>query len=166
MSKQLENLLRQTGLASEPQLRRAQEREDQGAGSFVEILVKEERVSEEAIADVFTERLKVPRVRVAAFLLDEEALRKVPERLARRHQCLPLAIEGRMLVVAMVNPTDYRAIQDIEFAAASTVKPMAATLSEVLEGIDERYGAEDRIGTFLANVPGSAGHPDRLRRQR
>ena len=153
MSKQLENLLRDTGLASDIQLRRVQERVEQGAGSFLEIMVKEERVPEDAIADAFTERLKVPRARVGAFLLDEEALRRVPERLARKHQCLPLAFEGRMLVVAMVDPTDYRAIQDIEFAAASTVKPVAAALSEVVEGIDERYGAEDRIGTFLANVP-------------
>jgi type IV pilus assembly protein PilB len=153
MSKQLESLLRQSGLATETQLRRVRERVEQGAGSFIEVLVKEEHVSEDAVAAAFTERLRVPRARVATFLLDEEALRKVPERLARKHQCLPLAIEGRMLVVAMANPIDYRAIQDIEFAAASTVKPVAATLSEVLEGIDERYGAEDRIGTFLANVP-------------
>ena len=101
MSKQLENLLRDSGLASDLQLRRVQERVDQGAGSFIEVLVKEERVAEEAIADAFTERLRVPRVQVAAFLLDEEALRRVPERLARKHQCLPLAIEGRMLVAAM-----------------------------------------------------------------
>jgi type IV pilus assembly protein PilB len=153
MSKQLESLLRDAGLASDLQLRRVQERVDQGAGSFIEILVKEERVPEEAVADAFTARHRVPRARVAAFLLDEEALRKVPERLARKHQCLPLAIEGRMLVLAMVDPIDFRAIQDIEFAAAATVKPVAATLSEVLEGIEERYGAEDRIGTFLANVP-------------
>jgi type IV pilus assembly protein PilB len=153
MSKQLDNLLRQSGLATDTQLRRVQERVDQGAGSFIELLVKEERVPEDAIADAFTARLKVPRARVAAFLIDEDALRKVPERLARKHQCLPLAIEGRMLVVAMVDPIDYRAIQDIEFAAASTIKAVAATVSEVLEGIEERYGAEDRIGTFLANVP-------------
>ena len=153
MSKQLESLLRDSGLASDLQLRRVQERVDQGAGSFIEILVKEERVPEDAIADAFTERLGVPRARVAAFLLDEEALRKVPERLARKHQCLPLAVEGRLLVVAMADPTDYRAIQDVEFAAASTVKTVAATVSEILAGIDERYGAEDRIGTFLANVP-------------
>ena len=153
MSKQLESLLRDAGLVSELQLKRVQERVAQGGGSFIEILVKEEKVPEEAIADAFTERHKVPRARVAAFLLDEEALRKVPERLARKHQCLPLTIEGRMLVVAMVNPLDYRAIQDVEFAAASTLKPVVATVSEVLEGIEERYEAEDRIGAFLANVP-------------
>jgi type IV pilus assembly protein PilB len=153
MSKQLEAMLRDSGLASDIQLRRVQDRADQGAGSFVELLVKEERVPEEAIADTFTGRLKVPRARVVAFLADQEALRKLPERLARKYQALPLAVEGRALVMAMADPSDYRAIQDIEFAANMAVKPMAATLSEVLEGIDERYGAEDRIGSFLANVP-------------
>jgi len=153
MSKQLEILLRDSGLASDIQLRRVRERESQGAGSFIEILVKEERVPEEAVADAFTARLKVPRARAATFLADQEALRKVPERLARKHQLLPLAVEGRVLVVAMADPADYLAIQDVEFAANLTVKPMVATISEILEGIDERYGAEDRIGSFLANVP-------------
>jgi type IV pilus assembly protein PilB len=153
MSKQLENVLRQAGLASEAQIRRVQERVVQGAGSFIEMLVKEEGVSEEAVAEACTERLKVPRARVATFLADTEALRRVPERLARKHFLLPLAVEGRVLVTAMADPTDYRAIQDIEFASALAVKPMVAVFSEVQQGIEERYGAEDRIGSFLANVP-------------
>ena len=153
MSKQLESVLLQSGLISDLQARRAQGRVTQGAGSFVEILVKDERVPEDTIADLFTQRLKVPRARVATFLADQEALRKVNEKLARKHLSLPLAVEGRVLVMAMADPTDYRAIQDIEFASAMTVKPMAATLSEVLQGIEERYGAESRIGSFLENVP-------------
>jgi type IV pilus assembly protein PilB len=153
MSKQLESLIRGAGLATDAQIGRIRERVDQGAGTFIDVLVKEERVSEEAIADAFAERLKVPRARVAAFLLDEEALRKVPERLARKLECLPLAIEGRVLVVAMVNPIDYRAIQDIEFASALAVRPVVATLAEVIGGIDERYEAENRVGTFLSKVP-------------
>ncbi|HPK71665.1 MAG TPA: hypothetical protein PLN93_06965, partial [Vicinamibacterales bacterium] len=115
MSKQLESLLRQAGLATDAQFGRVRNRMEQDAGSFLEILVKEEHVSEEAIADAIAERTKVPRVRVATFLLDEEALRRVPERLARKLECLPLAVEGRALIVAMADPTDYRAIQDIEF---------------------------------------------------
>jgi len=153
MSKQLESLLRQSGLATEAQIRRVQDRVARDAGSFVDILVREERIPEEELANLFTERMKVPRARVATFLLDEDALRKVPERLARKHLCLPLAIEGRVLVLAMVNPIDYRAIQDVEFASALSIRPVVATHTEVLDGIDERYGAEDRIAAFLAKVP-------------
>jgi len=152
MSKQLESLLRQTGLATELQILRVLDRVAKDAGSFVDILVREEHVSEEELANLFTERMKVPRARVATFLPDEDALRKVPERLARKHLCLPLAIEARVLVLAMVNPIDYRAIQDIEFASALSIRPLVATHTEVLDGIDERYGADDRIATFLAKV--------------
>jgi len=152
MSKQLESLLRQTGLATEPQIRRVLDRVAKDAGSFIDILVREEHVSEEELANLFTERMKVPRARVATFLPDEDALRKVPERLARKHLCLPLAIEARVLVLAMVNPIDYRAIQDVEFASALSIRPLVATHAEVLDGIDERYGADDRIATFLAKV--------------
>jgi len=153
MSKQLEILIRQSGLASEAQLSRAQERVVQSAGSLLDVLLKEEGIPEEAVADLFVTRLKVPRVRVATFLLDEEALRKVPERLARKYDCLPLSIEGRILVLAMVNPIDYPAIQDLEFATSLSIRPMVATRQEVLDGIEERYGAKDRLASFLANVP-------------
>ena len=154
MSKQLESLLRQTGVASDAQLKRAQEKSIQaGAGSLLEVLLKDEHISEDAVADLFATRLKVPRIRLAATTLDPEAMKKVPERLARKYLCLPMAIEGRVLTVAMMNPIDYQAIQDIEFASALAVRPLVATRTEILDGIEERYGAEDRIGSFLANVP-------------
>jgi len=57
MSKQLESVLRDSGLASDLQLRRVQERVEQGAGSFIEVLTKEERVPEEAVADAIAARV-------------------------------------------------------------------------------------------------------------
>jgi type IV pilus assembly protein PilB len=153
ISKSFESMLRQEGLATDAELEKARERINQGAVSFLDVLVKEIRVPEEAIASALSKKLKLPRARVASVLLDEEVLNRVPERLARQHLCLPLAIEGRRLVVALADPTDYRAIQDIEFASGLTVRPMVATLSEIDDGIQERYGAENQIGQFLANVP-------------
>jgi type IV pilus assembly protein PilB len=149
----IESLLRQAGLATEAEISKVRERVDQGAGTFMDLLVREARVPEEGIANALVSRLNLPRARVASFLPDEEVLHRVPERLARKLECLPLAIEGRVLVVAMANPGDYRAIQDLEFASALSVRPMVATISEVMDGIDDRYGAGDQIGAFLANVP-------------
>ena len=154
MSKQLESLLRQSGLVTDVQLKRAQDKlAQQDSGSLLETLVREEHISEEAVADLFVSRLKMQRVRLAATALDSEALKKVPEKLARKHRCLPIAIEGRVLALAMMNPIDYQAIQDVEFASALAVRPLAATMSEIADGIEERYSADDRIGSFLANVP-------------
>jgi len=153
MSKQLEITLRQSGLVTEAQLSRDQEQARKLGVPLVEVVLKEERVTEDQLADLLSTRTKIPRIRVAASLVDPEAMQKVTDKLARKHNCLPLSIEGRVLTLAMVDPGDYLAIQDIEFASGMSVRPVIATRSEILDGVDERYAAEDRIGAFLANVP-------------
>ena len=153
MSKQLENLLRQTGLLNDARLNRSLEQARKQGIGLLDVVLKEEQLTEEQIADAFASRLNVPRMRVAATLSDPDALRKVPDKIARKHYCLPLSAEGRVLTLAMADPGDYQAIQDVEFSSGLSVRPVVATRSEILSGIDERYAAEDRIGTFLAHVP-------------
>ena len=153
MSKQFEMLLRQSGLVTEAQLGRDLEQARKLNVSLVDIVLKEERLSEDQLADLFSAHTKIPRMPVAACAVDLEAMEKVPDKLARRHYCLPLSIEGRVLTVAMADPGDYQAIRDIEFASGLSVRPVIATRTEILDGVEERYAAEDRIGSFLANVP-------------
>jgi len=153
MSRQLESLLRQTGLLSDAQLARSLEQARKQGVSLLEVVLKDEHVSEDQVADGFATRLKLSRVRVAATVSDPEALKKVPDKIARKYWCLPLSIEGRVLTLAMADPGDYQAIQDVEFASALSIRPVVATRTEIADGIDERYDAEDRIGAFLANVP-------------
>ncbi|MEW5984956.1 MAG: ATPase, T2SS/T4P/T4SS family [Acidobacteriota bacterium] len=153
MSKPLESLLRQAGLVSEPVLHRSLEQSRKRGVSLVDVLISEGLVTEEALADALSRLMKLPRIRLANSAADPEAIKRLSDKVARKHACLPLKIEGRVLVVAMVNPADYLAIQDIEFAAAMSVKPVVATRTEILDGIEERYDPEDRIGDFLANVP-------------
>ena len=153
MSKQLEAFLRQSGLITEAQLARDVEQARKQNVSLIDVILKEERVTEDQLADLLAARTKIPRIRVAASVADPEAMQKVPDKLARKHNCLPLSIDGRVLTLAMADPGDYLAIQDVEFASAMSVRPVIATRSEILDGIDERYAAEDRIGSFLANVP-------------
>jgi type IV pilus assembly protein PilB len=153
MSKQLESILRQSGLLTDAQLARDVDQARKQGTTLLEIILKEERVSEDQLADMYAARTKTPRIRVAASSVDPDAMLKVPDKLARRLLCLPISIEGKVITVAMADPGDYLAIQDIEFASGLSVRPVVATRTEILDGIDERYAAEDRIGSFLANVP-------------
>ena len=153
MSKQLETLLRQSELLTEAQLIRDLEQARKQNASLIDIILKEERLSEDQLADLFAAATKIPRIRVAASAVDPVAMENVPDKLARKHYCLPLSIEGRVLTLAMADPGDYQAIQDIEFASGLSIRPVIATRAEILDGIEERYATEDRIGSFLANVP-------------
>ncbi|MCX6544989.1 MAG: ATPase, T2SS/T4P/T4SS family [Acidobacteria bacterium] len=153
MSKQLETLLRQSDLLTEAQLIRDLEQARKQNMSLIDVVLQEERLTEEQLADLFAAATKIPRIRVAASAVDPVAIENVPDKLARRYCCLPLSVEGRVLTLALADPGDYLAIQDIEFASGLSVRPVIATRTEILDGIEERYAAEDRIGSFLANVP-------------
>ena len=119
MSKQLESLLREAGLASDIQLRRVQERVDQGAGSFIEILVKEERVPEEAIADAFADAPQgAARRGWRRSCSTRRRCARCPSAWPASTSACPSPSRGACWWWRWSNPIDYRAIQDIEFAAA------------------------------------------------
>lgn len=153
MSKQLEIVLRHSGLLTPEQVRRGVDLARRRGSTLVDIIISDFGIGEDALADAFAKYLRLPRVSLASAVSDPDALKRVPDKTVRKHTCLPLSIEGKTMVVAMADPTDYVALQDVEFAAGLTVRPVVATRTEVLDGIEERYAPEDRIGTFLANVP-------------
>jgi type II secretory ATPase GspE/PulE/Tfp pilus assembly ATPase PilB-like protein len=153
MSKQLEIVLRHSGLMTPDQVQRSADQARRRNMPLSDLILKDNLVSEDALADALAKYLRLPRVRLANSESDPEALKKVPEKTVRKHHCLPLSLEGKTMTVAMADPTDYLAIQDVEFAAGLSVRPVVATRTELQDGVEERYAAENRIGSFLANVP-------------
>src|SRR5207245_8395803 len=75
----------------------------------------------------------------------------IPEPLARRYQAVPMKLDGKSLTVAMADPLDFDAIQDISFFSGCTVKPVLAGRSAVKEAPEKIYrkkehaAAVDRI---------------------
>ena len=118
-----------------------------------DVLIVEKRVSEDALADTFAQWLTLPRVRIASASVEPEATKAISEALARKHTCLPLKAEGRSLLLAMANPWDYEAIQDVQFASSLMVRPVVASRTEILDGIEAYYVTEGRLQAFVGQVP-------------
>ena len=147
---QFESLLLKGGLtADELQTFRGLAREQEVR--LLDVLLREKRITEETLAEMFTS-LNIPRLRVASASVEPEALAKLSEKLARKHVCLPVKVERKSLVIAMANPLDYEAMQDIQFASGLDVKPLVATRTEVLDGIAQHYAPDDRLREFVAHV--------------
>ena len=152
MSSSLGTLLLHTGILDQQQLEEhiaAAQRRNMSLWSFI---VEEKQVSEESLAEAFATWLKVPRVRLASTQVDAEAVKAIPEELARKHNCFPLTIEGKSLVVALANPVDYEALQDLQFASSMTVKTVVSSRTEILDAIGEYYKTDQTLGDFLGNV--------------
>jgi type IV pilus assembly protein PilB len=143
MSRQLELILRRSGTLTSQELELSVGQAKARNMSLWDLLVLERQVPEETLAAAFSTWLNVPRVQLASVDIEPAAVQAVAGRLARKHVCLPLHLKGKNLVLAMANPLDRHAIQDVEFASSRQVQPVVACRTEILSGIEAHYPSGD-----------------------
>ncbi len=156
MSEQTRSSIQRTGTITPQELKESLEEartRHVSPWDVLSVLIVEKRVSEDALADTFAQWLKLPRVRIASVNVEPEATKAISETLARKHTCLPLKAEGKSLLLAMANPWDYEAIQDVQFASSLMVRPVVASRTEILDGIEAYYVTEGRLQAFVGQVP-------------
>ncbi len=85
-------------------------------------------------------------------LPETEALKLIPEAMARKYAAIPVAIEGNVLTVAMVNPSDIFALEALASQTQMRIEPEAASAEEVHEAIDFNYKAYDEIEKQISNI--------------
>jgi type IV pilus assembly protein PilB len=170
MSRQLASVLQKAGLLPREEIEQALDLAERRKRALWDIVLEDKGVSEEDLAEAISTHMHLPRVRLAATSIDTEAVRSISEELARRYTCIPVsrddlpgvAEQGEpekqgprarpTMVLAMANPADMAAVQDIEFASGCRVKPVVATKTEVMDAIERYYDTEDSLHDLLANV--------------
>jgi general secretion pathway protein E len=83
---------------------------------------------------------------------ESEALRLIPESMARKYNVFPLAVEGNVLRVAMANPSDIIALEALASKSKLRIDPEPASLEEVIDAIDFNYKAYDEIEKHISNI--------------
>ncbi|MGD0008837.1 MAG: ATPase, T2SS/T4P/T4SS family [Terriglobia bacterium] len=107
------------------------------------------KITEAWLADTYAQHLKIPLISLASQSISDEAVHDIPERLARRYSCIPFARDERVLRVAMVDPINLAAIQDIEFSTGLKIQLFVSPRSEILAAIDE-YFARPEVDDLIA----------------
>ncbi len=141
MRQQLEPTLRRSGALTTQELEISLGQADAQKISLWNLLIEQRRLPEDTVAEAFSSWLSLPRVRLDSVVIEAAAVKAVAARLARQHICVPVSLKGKNLVLAMANPLDRKAIQDVEFASNREVRPVVASRAEILVAIDEHYGA-------------------------
>jgi type IV pilus assembly protein PilB len=139
MSDQLATILRVTGALSAPELDLSIRQAASRNVALWDVLVDEHRLSEEALAQALAARLNLPRVRIESLDIQPAAVKALSGTLARKHVCLPISVDERRIVLAMANPVDQHAKQDVQFASNRFVEPVVACRSDILNGIEKYY---------------------------
>jgi type IV pilus assembly protein PilB len=147
--RKLGELLVDSGTISEHQLQIALAEHQRTGRRLGNTLIDLGLVTEEAISRVLASQTGVEHYVLDHTPIDPEAVRLVPESLARRRQLLPLRLEDEALVVAMANPTDIVAIDELERTADRFVSVGSASRRQILAAIDRVYGGQARRETAL-----------------
>lgn len=158
--KRLGELLIDSGLISQEQLAEALEIQKQSGEKLGNIIVNQNYVSEPQIMEVLEFQLGIPFVDLNNTKIPSEAQRIIPYNLIRRHNVVPVKIEMNMLYVAMDDPLNFIAIEDLRMASSYEIVPMIASKEAINGTISKLYGtesADQAILEFKKESDASAG---------
>ena len=103
-------------------------------------LVKLGFVAEEELTRMLAKQYRVPAVDLAKVTVDQKILKLIPAKVANKHLVLPLRRVGQMLTVAMTNPTDFSAIDDLKFISKLEIEPVIVGEYTLRKHLEDYYG--------------------------
>ncbi len=156
-SDKLGEILVREGLITQDQLRKALQ-EQKGTGMRLGYtLVKLGFVEETEVTKMLARQYRMPAVDLSRFEVDPKILKLLPPDIAIKHTVLPLKREGRTLTVALADPNNVTAIEDIKFITRCDIFPVIAGEYTLRNAIDRHYQQSDaQIQNLLRSVEAEA----------
>ncbi|MEJ6950054.1 type II secretion system ATPase GspE [Natronospora cellulosivora (SeqCode)] len=143
--KKLGELLVDFNFISPAQLEDAIKHQKESDKRLGEILIELNYVSADDLIQVLEFQLGVPHVKLSNYIFDPQLAHFIPEHLAKRHNVIALEKKGNRLLVAMSDPSNLLAIDDLEMTSGLKIEPRIAILEEIKTAINQVYsiGEED-----------------------
>ncbi len=161
MSARLGEILVKEKLLTQEQLRQALEHQKKNGGRLGAALVKLGMIGDEEITGVLSRQYGVPAINLSYYEVDPSVVKLVPQETAVRYQVVPLSRVGSTLTIAMVDPTNVFAMDDIKFMTGLKVEPVVASENAIMESIGKFYGAQATAEQDLTKVMAELGEePD------
>ncbi len=145
MSSRLGEILVRDSLISSDQLKQALDYQKREGGRLGTCLVKLGLVSDEDITAVLSRQYGVPSINLKFYEVDPLVIKLIPQETAVRYQIVPLSRVGSTLTIAMTDPTNVFAMDDIKFMTGFNVEPVVASESAISEAIGKFYGAAESV---------------------
>src|SRR5947207_723860 len=154
MSKRLGDLLVKEKVISAEQLQQASKVQQDANCRLGSALVKLGFLTDEDVTNFLSRQYGVPAINLSYFEIDPAVVKLIPFETAKRYQILPLSRVGASLTIAMVDPTNVFAMDDIKFMTGFNIEPVVASESSILSGIDKAYGAtkEEDLETVMQSM--------------
>ncbi len=151
MSKRLGDLLIRENVLAPRDLERAKEDQRKNGGRLGEALVRLGLIQEEELTRLLSKQYGVPSVDLSNFEIDPEVVKVVPEELVQKYRIMPINRVGSTLIVAVEDPANMFAVDDIKFLTGYNVEMVLASPSAIKEAIDRHYDASATMLDVMSN---------------
>src|ERR1043165_2092652 len=145
MSVRLGELLTKASLISQDQLKEALRVQKETGGKLGETLIKLGFVSEEDITECLSQQFGVPSINLQHFEIASSVIKLIPGDVARKYNILPVNKTGATITIAMADPTNVFAMDDIKFMTGYNVEPVVASELGIKAAIDNYYGSTSSL---------------------
>ena len=154
MSAKLGEILVRENLISSEQLREALDYQRQSGGRLGSNIVKLGFITDDVITAVLSRQYGVPSVNLELFQIEKEVINLIPQEVAQKYSVLPISKVGATLTLAMADPTNVFAMDDIKFMTGLSVEPVVASEASVDISISKYYSGSTDIELAEALLEG------------
>jgi len=139
-------------LVDKAQLDKALAVQKKSGGSLSKILVDEGYISQKSLMVALSHQLSIPPIDLSKYKIDSQVVRLIPEKVARQYSLIPISKIGTALTVAMADPLNIFAIDDLKTLTSFKIEPVIATEDDIKEALHTAYAAhaqEQEIANIL-----------------
>ncbi|MFA5335011.1 MAG: ATPase, T2SS/T4P/T4SS family, partial [Candidatus Omnitrophota bacterium] len=141
IKERLSEILIKKGTISEEKLNQAlQVQKDQG-GSLGDILVSQGVINQRDLLAILSQELGIPPISLSKYKIDPEISKFIPKKIAINYQIMPVSKMGNILTVAMSDPLNVFALDDIKNVTGMDISPIITTADDVKAAIEQHYGS-------------------------
>jgi type IV pilus assembly protein PilB len=152
MSVRLGEILLKESLITQEQLTKALDFQRTNGGKLGSCLTKMGFITDDDITGVLSRQYGVPSINLKFYEIDPNVIKLIPQDTALRYQVIPLSRVGSVLTIAMTDPTNVFAMDDIKFMTGFNVEPVVASESAIGEAITRFYGGSDADSEELSKM--------------
>ncbi len=152
MAGRLGAMLVSSGLINEEQLKKALAVQQREGGRLGSLLVKMNFVPEEKLMMFLSKQYGVPYVDLSRFDIDATVVKLIAADVAQKYQIMPINRTGATVTIAMVDPSNVFAIDDVKFMTGYNVEPVVATEAGIKNAINKYYSLSSAIETVMTSL--------------
>jgi type IV pilus assembly protein PilB len=150
--KNAEQILLEKAIITKEQFNKALDESRKKGMSVGKVIVRSGMVTEEAYAQAVSEALDIPYVNLSNYLIDTETVKLIPETMAQKYKAMPIFKIGNSLTVAMADPKDIMAIDELSRRAKCDIEAALATESSILNAIEQYYKTSSSFDEVVKDI--------------